>query len=766
MASRVKFVPVGDTESDEDDDDLDDDEEASRSRRSSTEESRSRVLDIMSTAKKGHALREAARYCADEYRLLCLGAVSCERLKVLRYCKYQRQQAMQVSKWPGNGKEKVTAKLRLLEVEKLWRKTLAELEESDFLCIASGDQTDLQFESRVEKQMDMMSWWETAFHDWVRALNSLTPTDFAEKVTLLRIEYGQENLNSFLQSLSLELPWTRVEARVRDMPGIELYASSPVQLTPWELFAPSERNFNVVGCEEVRGFTEADEMESFLASISIEKFEPKSLVVACSETWQVLQELGGKVFSGQRSLLYKATYSISPAVQLFELLDRDLAVTLKALVDAGQSSQCFNTVVGKALLREALHRTFWLRGLNVATNLCFVVLLVFLGRKVQTQQKPEHKLLVVFVFLGGWVFFSSLCKILTGLCLFVDKTICITSLLAAIGKHLTLWNALIVLSEAFTIFVCFRFMACVLDPHLTGFSFFETHPVMISALVLIRWNLLAIDFLQIEQVGRRVVPIVHAVSRPPSVYFLFFLVFILTGSFQAYSVFPIEENVGGANKVLDTFLKIFRLEVLGDFDLNELEGINDKLVARSMNGTIKGDVDSDPADWSDKYHRGVRFEFMALSLGVTVVVMNVYIGLLGSLYDKAAQKKNQLYSHYLASCCYRHLCEKQLQSCCLACVRRITKPPKQKQPGERVVWLAYDKVGPHLETEFQLLGILSVSCVAFLSLHSAFCFSLSAFYGLPFGGCALLFVWSSLFPGPPVPLSGVPWSSGPGPLVR
>ena len=48
-----------------------------------------------------------------------------------------------------------------------------------------------------------------------------------------------------------------------------------------------------------------------------------------------------------------------------------------------------------------------------------------------------------------------------------------------------------------------------------------------------------------------------------------------------------------------------------------------------------------------------------------------------------------------------------------------------------------------------------------LSLHSAFCFWLSAFYGLPFGGCAWLFVWSPLFPGPPVPLSGVPWSWGP-----
>ena len=400
-----------------------------------------------------------------------------------------------------------------------------------------------------------------------------------------------------------------------------------------------------------------------------------------------------EVLSGQHYQIFKATYSVTPAIQLFEnqLTDLDLSLALKALVDAGQDSGCFNAVLGKAMLRESLRRTFWLRGLQVTTDVCFVMLLAILGRKVQTQQKPEMELLTAFGALGIWVFFSSLCKVATGLCLFLDIASGCTGLLAAVVKHLTLWNTLMLLSEAFTISVCFRFLACILLPDLTKFSFFENHPVMISALVLIRWFLLAIDFLQIEQIGRRVVPIVHAVSRPPSIYFLFFLALILAGSFQSYSVFPIEENVGGINEVLNTFLKVFRLEVLGDFDLDELEGINDKLIGQDVNGTIKGDVDADPADWRNKYHRGVRFEFMVLSLCVTVVVMNVYIGLLGSLYDKAAQKKNQLYSHYLASCCYRHMCEKQLQRCCLVCPSR--RQEKTREEGEYLYWLAYDKVG-------------------------------------------------------------------------
>ena len=46
----------------------------------------------------------------------------------------------------------------------------------------------------------------------------------------------------------------------------------------------------------------------------------------------------------------------------------------------------------------------------------------------------------------------------------------------------------------------------------------------------------------------------------------------MLGSFHAYFVFPLPDNdADSLDGLLETFLKIFRLEILSDFDLNELE---------------------------------------------------------------------------------------------------------------------------------------------------------------------------------------------------
>lgn len=132
------------------------------------------------------------------------------------------------------------------------------------------------------------------------------------------------------------------------------------------------------------------------------------------------------------------------------------------------------------------------------------------------------------------------------------------------------------------------------------------------------------------------------------------------------------------------FLKIFRLTVLGDFDLSELEGLSDSIHAR-INGTkVSGDVDVDSKDWDDEFHRGVRYEFVVLSLVITVVVMNVYIGLLGELYTTAQKKCKRLFRNYRASCAYRHMCELFLFRCLRPDVHR-------GQVKEGLFWFTYSQ---------------------------------------------------------------------------
>ena len=527
------------------------DEEASLVSLSRGSADSQRWLDLMSTGKEGEELREDSRALVDRYDLRCLAALTYERLMVLLDCKATQQQQQRMLR-TGSSHQRLDAQISMLQLQTQQKQAKKELEESDFLVLVPEDES----ERGLKHQLDNISRWEAAFFDWVRELNALSPKMFVENLTLLRIEYGQENLNRFLQSLSLELTWPRVEARIKRMSGV-----ASTELSPWEVFKPQERNFCVVGCEDLTGRTAKSKLKSFVASVSKEKFERQG--ASAWEAWHVIKQFGSKMLSGEHALIFEATYSITPAVQLFELSSWDLTMALKALVDAGQVSQCFNTVLGKAILKESLRRTFMLRAWYACLDLLLVILLTHLGSAAQRQQTPDRTVIWAFGMLSSWIFMSCLCKIFVGLYFFVDCASFFTSLLAAVGRHLTLWNFLITASELYSATVGLQFLSCIKDPKLTGFNYFETHPVMISVLVLIRWALLSIDFFQIEEIGRRVVPIVHAVSRPASVYFLFFLALMLAGSFQAYSVFPIEENVGGANTVLNTFLKIFRLEVLG-----------------------------------------------------------------------------------------------------------------------------------------------------------------------------------------------------------
>jgi len=199
---------------------------------------------------------------------------------------------------------------------------------------------------------------------------------------------------------------------------------------------------------------------------------------------------------------------------------------------------------------------------------------------------------------------------------------------AALVKHATTWNGLVVCSEIYSVYVTMRFVRfwwhldVSTDPQ-QYWDFFENDPSALSSLVLIRWTILSTNFLQIEQVGSNMVPVVLAVCQPASIFFLLFLGFMITAAFHAYYVFPIQENVGGSgvldadylNHVLTTFLKVFRLAVLGDFDLNELEGINEHIEAKIVHtDEIKGKVEVPEEEYSSKYHRTIRYEFVVLSL--------------------------------------------------------------------------------------------------------------------------------------------------------
>lgn len=499
------------------------------------------------------------------------------------------------------------------------------------------------------------------YDDWVTNLNGLTPASFMQIVAALAVEQGQQSLNMFMESLSMDLSLFGANRRVRSNKAARLGVGS--QLVEWDRSKPWDWLGNSLGSFRVL-FSQGRQMH--LSKLT--------------------KDLGGHATSGSCGPvgLSRISYSITPAVQLLRPSDRELSLMLKVLVDAGRESRCFRTVVSKALLDEALRRTSLARAVDWLVDMLYLVILLLLAIAVNTRHKPAKSVQVCFFCVSLWVAFSLLCKLYGGLRLFWSQCWPCRGFLAGVVKHATLWNLVMSSSEVFSTYFAFRFCIYVVyDVGEGAWTLFRKHPGFLSFLVLVRWTQLGIGLLQVELLGRYVVPVVHAISRPESLSFLFFLFIIVLGSFHAYYVFPITENTGSLTHVLNTFLKIFRLEILGDFSLSELEGLGDQLHGSfSSNQTFHGEMAEEAYD--KDFHRSLRAEFVALSLAVNVVFLNVYIGLLGEIYSKSVERKTQLYHHYLASYAYRNLSRAPW---------RPVQPCKQASRNElsndaEIVWVA------------------------------------------------------------------------------
>eukprot|EP00439_Symbiodinium_sp_Y106_P030674 s3029_g3.t1 len=557
---------------------------------------------------------------------------------------------------------------------------------------------------------------ENRFDHWVRELNQMSPMQFVQITTVLSVEAGKEklesNLHRFIHSLSLELEWPSIRERLEHLMGNHgdhrwaQDSGREVDNNGWK--RQMGQDFHLLGYDPGRTASEI-----YLRGGRKDKFDGIPMEKAATKRWKAQWKAAeawltfppevssltlmttnffNRLFSGDGNAVYSASFCATPAVQLLSdnTSDYELTLVLKSLVDMGHFSYGFVTPVGRAVLELAFKRAEKIRWTHAIKDFLYVFVLVFMGHTLRESslsngvQCPVWAL-YLFVFLAIVVALNFVSKLFTEMFIFVHSAAgcrscscrggILTGILAAGSKHATTWNVLTVAAELFSICVSVKFiwkghwdLDHIQDSIEHSFKFFKEYPATMSSLVLIRWTILSTSFLQVEQVGRNMVPVVIAVCQPASLFFLFFLGFMIFAAFHAYYVFPIEENVGNKahwldNYVFNTFLKVFRLTVLGDFDLAELEGLDDKVTAQltKLNRTsseITGSVDVDSSDWTDQYHRAVRYQFLILSMVITVVVMNVYIGLLGELYGQAEKRSRQLYNHYRATCAYRHMCER------------------------------------------------------------------------------------------------------------
>eukprot|EP00933_Yihiella_yeosuensis_P079503 TRINITY_DN9228_c0_g1_i2.p1 TRINITY_DN9228_c0_g1~~TRINITY_DN9228_c0_g1_i2.p1 ORF type:complete len:649 (-),score=77.12 TRINITY_DN9228_c0_g1_i2:76-1974(-) len=229
----------------------------------------------------------------------------------------------------------------------------------------------------------------------------------------------------------------------------------------------------------------------------------------------------------------------------------------------------------------------------------------------------------------------------------------------AVVQTCTLWNTFLFLLEVSTAFnmcqLLDREVRCYVDgfnsANCSNSSSFYTMPVRYSLVVGTKWIsfIMALLCFDVANFGRSVFPALHAITRMESLAFMATLMLSVIGAFHTYTAFPIAENV----KVSEwfAFMKVFQFALLGNFDVWDLEGVDPEIKGSVSHTNFSGSVDDGPV--SKKYHDGVMIFVMFLGITVTILSMNVAIGVVSDLYSQAKSNSLQIHSHYKAGYLFR-----------------------------------------------------------------------------------------------------------------
>eukprot|EP00928_Gymnodinium_smaydae_P039548 TRINITY_DN26995_c0_g1_i1.p1 TRINITY_DN26995_c0_g1~~TRINITY_DN26995_c0_g1_i1.p1 ORF type:complete len:976 (+),score=153.16 TRINITY_DN26995_c0_g1_i1:67-2928(+) len=146
---------------------------------------------------------------------------------------------------------------------------------------------------------------------------------------------------------------------------------------------------------------------------------------------------------------------------------------------------------------------------------------------------------------------------------------------------------------------------------------------LLAFTALLRWLRVVMCLKGFRVVGPRMLPILRATANIKP--FILVVLFPLLGVSTCYVALDIAD-------VPDSFISMYRLGFLGDFDLAEIEG------ATAQSGL----------NWSDPRrlpsYIASRFIFVFASLFLTITMMNIFIGVLGTSYTEAYEHRTRVFT--------------------------------------------------------------------------------------------------------------------------
>jgi len=386
----------------------------------------------------------------------------------------------------------------------------------------------------------------------------------------------------------------------------------------------------------------------------------------------------------------------STAIKLFDSYDiKSQCFLIKALSEAGPDATVFGTVAGRALGEQAWHEVEARYFLQRTLELGFLYFLGMVGWAVRNGLQPNGVTYGALIFFASWTFWWAVFRSITILSLYGishgwRKAVAGKNMMTLAVEFLSAYMVAVMLWHI-------DIGAPCLDEPGASNCWIRHSPLYLAVIVFLRWIRFLFSLFATTFFGEQLLPAYKAMFSAESLKFLFFIMMCVYAAFSAYYMFPIPENMpqatqagtpghtelfdlwgfeNGWEHIMRTFMKMYRLNIMGDFDLWELEGLDPVLsVTKDMNisGWKKGesvaDIDDPPIQGEVFY--GIRLVFVCSSLLINVMLMNVYIGLLSTLYDGFQRQKKQLLAEYRSSVTWDLMLEQLFVK---VCTRARSKP--------------------------------------------------------------------------------------------
>lgn len=171
-----------------------------------------------------------------------------------------------------------------------------------------------------------------------------------------------------------------------------------------------------------------------------------------------------------------------------------------------------------------------------------------------------------------------------------------------------------------------------------------------------KWFYLMLKLLNLEFIGMAILPVWEAARSRGSLVFLFYLMLGTFACSHSYYTFPIDD----IPNVLMAFFRMVRLIFLGDFDVMEIMGVDQHMFVsnvtslyeaaslnnQNMTDVIVGGIDDDD---QPMFKYGIRAWSLMWAFIGPVIFINIYIGLLGSNYNKALGNIEAIFAQFRIS---------------------------------------------------------------------------------------------------------------------